>query len=365
MASCANRHPAKHAAAAVQTHLRHRLQDGDRFWRMPETYVRGNTIKYLRVPNEVRGGADELFDETRALQHQNILASSWHTWHDESVMPQRLQVIDKVKDEKFKRDGEPQLLYSVLLALLHVGEANPAGSFFWSGNRDHCPFVTAEKRPAGGGRGRGRGRTVGKEAGGRGGGRGGGREGGRGELFSYPAACLLLLQFLLPMSHRHRGGSVGHYASGLKVTFMLQGEGAADLPLVVTLVLTLQGASTPNMRAASGNRAAAGVIVADARAQLDYNTQEFEIGCCKRSDFLAHQASRFTTDLKQMHSAGRAYSSDVMHVQSYRLLTKSSIASSCWASSDAASPAHAGRLCASRILGELLFLRFPCDRPPP
>jgi hypothetical protein len=29
------------------------LQDGDRFWRMPETYVRGNTIKYLRVPNEV------------------------------------------------------------------------------------------------------------------------------------------------------------------------------------------------------------------------------------------------------------------------------------------------------------------------
>jgi hypothetical protein len=30
------------------------VQDGDRFWRMPETYVRGNTIKYLRVPNEVR-----------------------------------------------------------------------------------------------------------------------------------------------------------------------------------------------------------------------------------------------------------------------------------------------------------------------
>lgn len=40
-----------------------------------------------------------------------------------------------------------------------------------------CP---AEKRPAGGGRGRGRGRTVGKEGGGRSGGRAGGREGGRG-----------------------------------------------------------------------------------------------------------------------------------------------------------------------------------------
>ena len=30
------------------------LQDGDRFWRMPECFVRGNTIKYLRIPDEVR-----------------------------------------------------------------------------------------------------------------------------------------------------------------------------------------------------------------------------------------------------------------------------------------------------------------------
>lgn len=28
-------------------------KDGDRFWRIPETYIRGNTIKYLRVPDEV------------------------------------------------------------------------------------------------------------------------------------------------------------------------------------------------------------------------------------------------------------------------------------------------------------------------
>ncbi|KAH0636857.1 hypothetical protein KY289_036772 [Solanum tuberosum] len=26
--------------------------NGDRFWRMPECYIRGNTIKYLRVPDE-------------------------------------------------------------------------------------------------------------------------------------------------------------------------------------------------------------------------------------------------------------------------------------------------------------------------
>ncbi|KAK9160925.1 hypothetical protein Syun_007266 [Stephania yunnanensis] len=34
----------------MNIHLR---EDGDRFWRMPECYIRGNTIKYLRVPDEV------------------------------------------------------------------------------------------------------------------------------------------------------------------------------------------------------------------------------------------------------------------------------------------------------------------------
>ena len=29
-------------------------QDADKFWRMPEAYLRGNTIKYIRVPDEVR-----------------------------------------------------------------------------------------------------------------------------------------------------------------------------------------------------------------------------------------------------------------------------------------------------------------------
>ncbi|KAI1626256.1 hypothetical protein EDD37DRAFT_336758 [Exophiala viscosa] len=27
--------------------------EGDRFWRLPEVYVRGNNIKYLRVPEEI------------------------------------------------------------------------------------------------------------------------------------------------------------------------------------------------------------------------------------------------------------------------------------------------------------------------
>ncbi|CAG8433266.1 4148_t:CDS:2 [Diversispora eburnea] len=27
--------------------------EGNRFWRLPECYIRGNTIKYLRVPDEI------------------------------------------------------------------------------------------------------------------------------------------------------------------------------------------------------------------------------------------------------------------------------------------------------------------------
>eukprot|EP01018_Ginkgo_biloba_P023771 Gb_34302 [translate_table: standard] len=40
----------------MNIHLREVIctsKDGDRFWRMPECYIRGNTIKYLRVPDEV------------------------------------------------------------------------------------------------------------------------------------------------------------------------------------------------------------------------------------------------------------------------------------------------------------------------
>eukprot|EP01038_Epipyxis_sp_PR26KG_P010249 gene10249-13785_t len=28
-------------------------KDGDRFWKIPECYIRGNSIKYLRIPDEV------------------------------------------------------------------------------------------------------------------------------------------------------------------------------------------------------------------------------------------------------------------------------------------------------------------------
>eukprot|EP00890_Picochlorum_soloecismus_P006062 jgi/Picsp_1/6457/NSC_03804-R1_u6 snrna-associated sm-like protein lsm4 len=46
----------------MNMHLREVIctsKDGDRFWRMPEVYVRGNTVKYLRVPDEVLEKAKE------------------------------------------------------------------------------------------------------------------------------------------------------------------------------------------------------------------------------------------------------------------------------------------------------------------
>ncbi|KAG2402930.1 Sm-like protein [Vigna angularis] len=60
--------------------------DGDRFWRMPECYIRGNTIKYLRVPDEVSSGGSVLF----------VFALSVN------------KVIDKVQEEtKSRTDRKP------------------------------------------------------------------------------------------------------------------------------------------------------------------------------------------------------------------------------------------------------------------
>ncbi|CAH2268231.1 U6 snRNA-associated Sm-like protein LSm4 [Pararge aegeria] len=38
-------------------------RDGDKFWRMPECYIRGSTIKYLRIPDEV---IDMVKEDTQA-----------------------------------------------------------------------------------------------------------------------------------------------------------------------------------------------------------------------------------------------------------------------------------------------------------
>eukprot|EP00897_Mesotaenium_endlicherianum_P002211 jgi/Mesen1/2017/ME000148S01120 len=56
----------------MNIHLREVIctsKDGDRFWRMPECYIRGNTIKYLRVPDEV---IDKVQDEIGGLHKAGV-----------------------------------------------------------------------------------------------------------------------------------------------------------------------------------------------------------------------------------------------------------------------------------------------------
>lgn len=44
-------------------------RDGDRFWRMPECYIRGNSIKYLRIPDEV---IDLVKEEVTSKQRRDM-----------------------------------------------------------------------------------------------------------------------------------------------------------------------------------------------------------------------------------------------------------------------------------------------------
>ncbi|KHJ48096.1 LSM domain protein [Trichuris suis] len=43
-------------------------KDGDRFWRMPEVFIRGATVKYMRIPEEVMELVREEIRETRKVQ---------------------------------------------------------------------------------------------------------------------------------------------------------------------------------------------------------------------------------------------------------------------------------------------------------
>ncbi|KFM24337.1 putative U6 snRNA-associated Sm-like protein LSm4 [Auxenochlorella protothecoides] len=155
----------------MNIHLREVIctsKDGDRFWRMPEAYVRGNTIKYLRVPDEV---------------------------------------IDKAKEETLRRDGElrcgdafliggagitchgreDRQLHPSVVPCPDVSRVVPSGACWLHCRHSfhkpilHPPSTAAEKRPSVGSRGRGRGPGRGGRdgGGGRGGRDGGGGRGGR------------------------------------------------------------------------------------------------------------------------------------------------------------------------------------------
>ena len=66
-------------------------QDGDRFWSISECYIRGNTIKYLRVPEKV--GV--------------VACMSARSNHD--IAP---QVLDEVPDDENLEEGE--LIFTIM-----------------------------------------------------------------------------------------------------------------------------------------------------------------------------------------------------------------------------------------------------------
>ena len=48
-------------------------RDGDKFWRMPECYVRGSTIKYLREAIQyIKGGIRDIFRDNFITWEQEI-----------------------------------------------------------------------------------------------------------------------------------------------------------------------------------------------------------------------------------------------------------------------------------------------------
>lgn len=50
----------------IKSLIRFGFQDGDKFWRMSECYIRGITIKYIRIPDEVIDMMKEDMTKTKA-----------------------------------------------------------------------------------------------------------------------------------------------------------------------------------------------------------------------------------------------------------------------------------------------------------
>jgi len=78
-------------------------RDGDRFWRMPEVYIRGSTIKYLRIPDEVRTGFLEVKLSLRCDNQNVVLVTpcrttytacdiNWWAFHQRNVLSTSLKL---------------------------------------------------------------------------------------------------------------------------------------------------------------------------------------------------------------------------------------------------------------------------------
>ena len=64
-------------------------KDGESFWRMKEVFIRGNTIKYVRVPDDTLGKAVE--DKPRKPGARLAVRGLECTWHTQGALRPALQ----------------------------------------------------------------------------------------------------------------------------------------------------------------------------------------------------------------------------------------------------------------------------------
>lgn len=158
-------------------------QDADRFWRMPEAYLRGNTIKYLRVPDEVGVWTGACMCQQQASAQfcvLYVLSAADSPWCACLALICTVRCWTKCRKKTSSatvgaanQEGVVILAKQVPVMRRYAQVAQPM-------NPTWLPCLCcAEKRPMTGGRGRGRGRSEFGGGGRGGGGRGG--EGGRGE----------------------------------------------------------------------------------------------------------------------------------------------------------------------------------------
>ena len=146
-------------------------RDGDRFWKLPELVVRGNNIKYLRIPEEARDARPRLEPIAASVATapaEGLLSTPLHTPFAHGHRPSFLRPVPGAFCSSHPRFSRPTLCVCQVIDMVPEEDLSTKGG-------------KGKGKGKGKGEGKGEGKGKGK-GGGRGGdgGRGGGRASGRG-----------------------------------------------------------------------------------------------------------------------------------------------------------------------------------------
>ena len=145
-------------------------RDGDRFWKLPELVVRGNNIKYLRIPEEARDARPRLEATAASVATAAAEGVPIHTPFAHYQPPVLSAARPSARSSALRGSHAPRS------AVCQVIDMVP--------DEDLSAKQGGKGKGKGKGKGEGKGEGKGKGGGGRGkggdGGRGGGRASGRG-----------------------------------------------------------------------------------------------------------------------------------------------------------------------------------------